>query len=141
MGEEAGQGWRWEKVSSLGLGQVWCPSSADLCRGPTALQLRLSRGRSDTSPLESTEAQEKPKLHSNQRIMGLLCYTYNGVCYFILFYFICGCSGSWLLRGGFLSCDWRGLLSSCGAVVSLVVEKGSRVQTLECRLRSCGTWA
>ena len=129
-----------EKGSSLDLGEVWCPSSTDLCRSPTALQLRLSGGRSDMSSLK---AQRHRRGQNSTQIKGLWDYyaTLTMECAIFFFNFICGCTGSWLLREGFLSCDWRGLLSSCSAVASLVVEKGSRVQTLECRLSSCGTWA
>ena len=54
-----------EKGSSLDLGEVWCPSSTDLCRNPTALQLRLSGGRSDMSSLKAQRHRRGQKLEMN----------------------------------------------------------------------------
>lgn len=60
-----------EKGSSLDLGEVWCPSSTDLCRSPTALQLRLSGGRSDMSSLK---AQRHRRGQNSTQIKGLWDY-------------------------------------------------------------------
>ena len=109
---------------------------------PAALAVRRPKRH---VPLEGTEAQEGPKLHPNQRTMGLLCYTYNGVCYFFSTLFVAalglGCRERYfsvvISRGYSLVVVHRLLI----AVASLVVEKGSRVQTPECRLSGCGTRA
>ena len=104
---------------------------------PAALAVRRPKRH---VPLEGTEAQEGPKLHPNQRTMGLLCYTYNGVCYFFSTLFVAalglGCRERYfsvVISGGYSLVVVHRLLI---AVASLVVEKGSRVQTPDCRLQS-----
>ena len=79
---QGGDGGVKEKVSSLGLGEVWRLSSTDLCRSPAALQLRLSGGRGDTSSLK---AERLRRGQNSTQIKGLWDYYVtlnNGVCYF-----------------------------------------------------------
>ena len=128
--------WAWGRLG------VHVPLTA--AGGPHSPAAPAVRRRKRHVPLEGTEAQEGPKLHPNERTMGLLCYTYNGVCYFFSTLSVAALGlGCWerdfsvVISGGYSLVVVHRLLI---AVASLV-EKGPRVQAPECRLSGRGARA